>query len=156
MKLFYDMLVPFMPDSELDNENQLVPSKTKVAARQAMIELSNFQTTGNIICLYNAVFQACLYAKVDLVDKLLNLPEDVDIPEVSINDAVDICARLLFKSVNPDNAFELDRFICILLTVAHFAIESVNKEQAAKADAEASANEDKQISIEEVADHEKV
>ena len=150
MKLFYDMLVPFMPDSELDNENQLVPSKTKVAARQAMIELSNFQNTGNVVCLYNAVFQACLYKETDIVEKLLNLPEDIVIPEISIPDAVDMCAKMLFRSVDPKNAFDLDKFICILLTAAHFAIESINKEQAANADAEASANEDKQISIEEV------
>lgn len=153
MKLFYDMLVPFMPDSEMDAEGKLVPSESKIAGRQAMIELSNFQTSGNIICLYNAVFQACLYAKVDLVDKITNLPETVEIPEVSINEAVDICAKMLFQSVKPENTFDIDKFICILLTSAHFAIEAINKENSEKSEVDKKDDipvEDKQITIDEV------
>ena len=55
MKLYYDMLIPYMPDKDVDEEGKLVPSKQKEAGRTAMIELSNFQQTGNLINLYNAV-----------------------------------------------------------------------------------------------------
>lgn len=133
MKFYCDMFIPFMPDSEVNEEGKLVPSETKQAGRKAMIELDAFQNDGNIAHLYNSVVQACLYAKVDVVDTLVNLPEDIEIPNVSIQEAVNICAKLLFKSVNPNNGFELDKFICILLTASHFAIRAINAEKEAKA-----------------------
>ncbi len=133
MKLYYDMLIPYMPDKDVDEEGKLVPSKQREAGRTAMIELSSFQQTGNLINLYNAVLNACIYAGVDLIDEILGLSEDIEIPDVSINEAVDMCAKMLFKSINPDNEFEIDKFVAILLTAAHFGIESINAEHAAKA-----------------------
>ena len=94
----------------------MVPSKQKEAGRTAMIELSNFQQSGNLINLYNAVLNACIYAGVDLIDEILGLSEDIEIPDVSINAAVDMCAKMLFKSINPDNEFDIDKFVAILLT----------------------------------------
>lgn len=132
MKLFYDMLIPYMPDKDLDENGQLVPSKIREAGRNAMSELSEFQQTGAIICLYNAVFQACIYSETDLIDEILNLPKDLEIPEVSIEEAVDICARMLFESVNPNNKFDIDKFAGILLTSAHFAIEAIKANEAKK------------------------
>ena len=44
-----------------------------------------------------------------------------------------MCAKMLFKSINPDNEFDVDKFVAILLTAAHFGIESINAEHAAKA-----------------------
>lgn len=133
MKLFYDMFVPFMPDSDMNEEGKIVPSDSKMSGRKAMIELSNFQIDGNISHLYNAVLHACMYQKVDLVNTLVNIPEDVEIPNVSIQEAIDICAKMLFKSVNPNNGFDLNKFIGILLTSAHFALEAINSEKEPKA-----------------------
>lgn len=130
MKLYYDMLVPFMPDKDVDDEGKLIPSKSREAGRNAMIELSNFQRTGNLINLYNAALSGCIYAEVDLVDEILGLPEDLEIPDVSINEAIDMCAKMLFKSINPDNRFDIDKFVALLLTSAHFGIESIQAEQA--------------------------
>ena len=132
MKLYYDMFIPYMPDKDVDEEGKLVPSKTREAGRNAMIELSNFQRTGNLISLYNAVLNACIYAEVDLIDEILGLPEDLEIPDISITEAVDMCAKMLFKSINPENKFDINKFVAILLTAAHFGVESINAEQAAK------------------------
>lgn len=129
MKLFYDMLVPFMPDKDVDDDGKLIPSKSREAGRNAMIELSYFQRTGNLINLYNATLNGCIYAEVDLVDEILGLPEDLEIPNISINEAVDMCAKMLFKSINPDNHFDIDKFVALLLTSAHFGMESIQAEQ---------------------------
>lgn len=133
MKLYYDMFIPYMPDKDVDADGKLVPSKTREAGRNAMIELSNFQRTGNLVSLYNAVLNACIYAEVDLIDEILGLPEDLEIPDISITEAVDMCAKMLFKSINPKNEFDVDKFVALLLTSAHFGVESINAEQAAKA-----------------------
>lgn len=153
MKLYYDMFIPYMPDQEMDSEGKLTASKQKEAGRNAMIELSNFQRTGMVMSLYNAVFNVCIYKDVDLVDTILGLPEDLEIPNVSINDAVDMCAKMLFKSVNPKNEFDLNLFVGILLTTAHSAIESIQAEQEKAAAESAKEPEDKsQISLAEVMD----
>lgn len=128
MKLYYDMLIPFMPDSKVDENGNVVPDIQKIEGRKAMSELAEFQSSGNVLCLYNSVYHACLYADVDLYDKLLNLPEDIEIPAVSIADAVRICVDMLFRTSNPnsDEKFDIDRFICLLLTSAHFALETLS------------------------------
>jgi len=146
MKLFCDMFIPYMPDKDVNDKGELVPSKQREAARNAMIELDNFQKSGSILCLYNAVFQACTYAEVDLIDKILTIPESVEIPEISIEEAVDMCARMLFQSVKPDNKFDIDQFVGTLLTAAHFGLETI---RAAQANAE-KAEESKDAPKEEI------
>lgn len=133
MKIYYDMFIPFMPDSDVDGEGNLVPSKRKMAGRKAMIELANFQGDGNISHLYNSVLEACLYQEVDVINTICNIPEEVEIPNVSIQVAVDMCAKMLIRSVNPNNGFDINQFAGILLTAAHFALEAVRSEKEAKA-----------------------
>ena len=36
MKLFCDMFIPYMPDKEMNDRGELVPSKKREAARNAM------------------------------------------------------------------------------------------------------------------------
>lgn len=158
MKLFYDMLIPYMPDTEADATGKFVPSKQKVAGRQAMEELSKFQMSNNIIHLYQAVLYGCLYANVDLVDTILNLSDDIEIPSISINDALDLCARMLFQSIKTPESFEIDKFAAYILTSAHAAFVSINAQaEAAKQNASiseeepvAEAEDTQQISIEDV------
>lgn len=149
MKLFYDMLVPYMPDKDINDKGELEVSPSREAGRNAMIDLDNFQRTGVIMHLYNAVLHACIYAEVDLITEILELPEDLEIPEVSINDAVDICAKELFKSANPDNKFDVDKFVGILLTSAHFALDAIRNNREVQAPANDSSD-DGQISLDEV------
>lgn len=153
MKLFYDMLIPYMPDKDVNDAGELVSSKQREAARNSMIELSEFQNDGNLIHLYNAVFQACIFAGVDIIDTILNLSADIEIPEVSIYEAVDLCAKALFRSVNPENPFDINQFAGILLTAAHFGIVSI---KTATNTAEPQPEVDHQISIEEALNNEKV
>ena len=130
MKLFYDTLIPFMPDKDMNEKGELVPNKKREAARNAMIELANFQKSGTPISLYNSILFACAYAEKDLVDEILNIPETLEVPEVSIGKAVDICARMLFESIKPDATFDLDKFVGILLSTGHCLVEALNEEQA--------------------------
>lgn len=133
MKLYYDMYVPFMPDSRVNESGELVKDENKLAGRQAMVELSNFQRDGNIVHLYNAVLQSCIYMHLDVIDTITNIPEDLEIPSVSIEQAVEMCAKMLIRSVNPNNEFDINKFVGILLTASHFAIEAINNEREAKA-----------------------
>ncbi len=155
MKLFCDMFIPYMPDKDMNDDGDLIPSKQREAARTAMIELAQFQEDGNLIHLYNAVFQACIFAEVDLVDTILKLAanSEVKIPEVSIVEAVDICARMLFSAVKPDNPFDINQFTGILLTAAHFGIASIHEADAATGQQVAP---DPQISIEEALNNEEM
>ena len=129
MKIFYDMFIPYMPDQDINDRGELVASKSRESARDAMIDLANFQKTGAIMHLYHAVLHACMYAEVDLVTEILGLPDNLEIPNISINEAVDICAKDLFRSVNPNYKFDIDKFVSLLLTSAHFALEAIGEEQ---------------------------
>lgn len=120
MKLYYDMFVPFMPDVSQGDDGTLVKDERKIAGRQAMIELSNFQLSGNISSLYQSITFACKYANKDLVESILNNTKEVTIQEgTKVSDIIDEAANMLFSSVNPDNPFELDMFIANILTAAH-------------------------------------
>ena len=72
MKLFYDNLISFMPESIINN-GESVPDKHLVAARTAMIYLADFQNTHNVNSLYKSVDQIAIYADVDIVDLMLSL-----------------------------------------------------------------------------------
>lgn len=133
MKLYYDMFVPFMPDSSLNTEGEFIKDERKAACRQAMVELSNFQLTGNILSLYQSITYACKYADKELVNAILNNNKEVTIVEgTKVSDIIDEAAKLLFSSVNPNNEFDLDTFVADILTAAHVLFVSLQQDNIDK------------------------
>ena len=152
MKLYYDMLVPYMPDSITDAEGKLVENPRLLAGRKAMIELSAFQNTSELTHIYQAVIYACQYAECDLVDTILGIPEDLVIADGStISGLMDSAASTLFKSIKPgdENAFDINLFVANVLNVAH-ALISVSANQSVQEELQESSDSGDQISIEEV------
>ena len=121
MKLYYDTLIAFMPDSVRTEDGRLIQDPQKLAGRKALIELAKYQNEGNIMSLYQSVLEACIYAGVDLVDTILQLSaysdkvEYHDMPQILI----DHCAKMLFQSIKPDYDFNIELFLSNILTAAH-------------------------------------
>ena len=105
MRLFYDILVPYLPDG---------------SCREAMIELSKFQTSQNVSCLFKSVLNACDYANCNAIDTILNITNYPDFPDgTSVDNMLDTAAKLLFQSVKPNATFNIDTFVANVLTAAH-------------------------------------
>ena len=120
MRFYYDMFVPYMPDAVRNEQGELVRNDQLAAGRQAMIELSKFQTSGEIMCLYQSVLQACIYAGTDLVDTILNIPADMELADGStISSLLDEAAKSLFASIKVDVTFDINLFVLNVLNVAH-------------------------------------
>ena len=129
MKLYYDMLIPYMPDAVQDENGELVQNDQKIAGRRAMSELANFQNNGNVISLYQSVIYACTYAGVDLVDTILSIPEDIDFePGVTVIATIDDAAKLLFKSIKPGESFDIHRYVANILMAVHAILSNQETE----------------------------
>lgn len=138
MKLFYDNLVPFMPNSIVVDE-QRVPDVKLEAARKTMIMLAEFQRFHNPASLYEAIYQISIYADVNIVD-LIFYALNENLTEGTIDDLLDIAAKNLFKTIAPDyepGSFDYKHFTAILLSIAHSVF--VIQEQYAMEQREASA-----------------
>lgn len=122
MKLFYDNLISYMPDSIIDN-GEVVPNPKLAAARQAMKLLANFQNTHNVNSLYESVHQIAIYADIDIVDLMLSL-KDVQVENAPIDDLLDIAAKNLFKTITNSEDFDYKYYSAILLSVAHSVLEA--------------------------------
>lgn len=124
MKLYYDMLLPYMPDCVLNEEGKQVPDKRKESGRKAMEELVKFQVTNNPLCLYQAVLNICIYADVDLVDTILHTHDidgvDEDMDPIAL---IDQAAYSLFKSIKPSYEFYATDCISHLLMAAHWYVD---------------------------------
>ena len=128
MKLFYDNLISFMPESIINN-GESVPDKHLVAARTAMIYLADFQNTHNVNSLYKSVDQIAIYADVDIVDLMLSL-KDIQVEEGKIDDLLDIAAKNLFKTISQygkEDQFDCRYYAAILLSVAHAVMDAQRK-----------------------------
>lgn len=132
MELFYDVLVPYMPDTVKSETGEMVSSETLSAGRKAMMELSEFQLTGNLMALYQAVLSACKYAEKDFVDTLTNIPDDMTVDKDStVRQLVDESAIMLFKSINPEKyPFDLNRFVVNIMVAAHLVFIMVRQDAA--------------------------
>ena len=120
MKLYYDTLIPYMPDSITNESGELVADERKSAGRKAMIELANFQNDGNTLSLYQSVIFACTYADVDLVDTITNIPTDIEISfGATVDSMLDEAATMLFKSIKPTEPFDINKFVADVLTASH-------------------------------------
>lgn len=151
MKLYYDMLVPYMPDAVLGDNGELIPNDQKAAGRNAMIELSKFQQSGGLNCLYHSVIYACTYAGVDLVDTIINLPEELNVPDgVTLTSVIDESAKNLFKSIKPSYQFDINSFVVNILTVAHIILENSAKQPTENPSVENIDEDSKQMNIDEV------
>lgn len=145
MKLYYDMLLPYMPDSIKNDDGEYIQDGTKVAGRQAMLALSAFQNKGDVGALYQAVLFACNYVGVDLVDVVLDsfdgsFPAD----DTTIYGLVDEAAIALFKSIKSDYIFDIKQFVSNVLTAAHYALVQIEASKAAT-EAENSEKSDEEI-----------
>lgn len=126
MKLYYDMLIPYMPDSVSGESGELIRDDKKAAGRKAMDELASFQNTGSILALYQSVIDACIYAGVDLVDTITNIPSDITAPEgISAEALIDEAAIMLFKSIKPTETFDIFKFVVNVLTTAHILTRAI-------------------------------
>lgn len=142
MKLYYDMLVPYMPDKFRNEAGDLVEDPQRAAGRNAMIQLSQYQMTGDTECLYQAIIYACIYTGDDLVDIILGIPENMDIPDgITVSQLIDDAAKLLFSSIKPMNDLDIYTFACNLLNAAHALVEHSAKQQAAQLNAVAATEE---------------
>lgn len=128
MKLYYDMLIAYMPDAAIDDEGKYVADSTKAAGRKAMMELANFQNSGNIMALYQSVIFACTYASVDLVDTIYelskpNAPTSIDL-NTSVEYLLNSAAMQLFESIKPDITFDYLDYVAEVLTAIHILLVS--------------------------------
>lgn len=117
MKLFYDNLISFMPNSVMV-DGKAIPDRKLDAARKAMIMLADFQTTRNVSSLYESVHQISIYADIDIVDLILSLT-DIEVDVGKLDDLLDIAAKNLFKTVTDAKSFDYKYYSAILLSVAH-------------------------------------
>lgn len=130
MKLYYDMLIAYMPDATINDEGKYVADSTKAAGRKAMMELANFQNSGNLMALYQSVIFACTYAGVDLVDTIYelskpNAPINISIdPSTSVEHLLNSAAMELFESIKPDITFDYLGFVAEVLTAIHILLVS--------------------------------
>lgn len=141
MRLYYDMLVPYMPDAVTNESGEMVTDERKVAGRKAMMELANFQASGNALPLYQAAIFACTYAEQDLVQTIMDITAGDSAIIISentpIGDMVDTAAKELFKSIKPDTEFNCDLFVANVLTAAHTIMQmSISNAQASEPNSE--------------------
>lgn len=140
MKLYYDMLIPYMPNSIINENGEAEYNAVYDAGREAMKNLSIFQKDpSNIIPLYQAVINACAYAERDLVDVILGAISHVDVsPDADVPTLLDESAQLLFMSISKNyqtetEKFDVEKFIAYILTATHILL-CVAAEMSANAD----------------------
>ena len=148
MKLFYDMMIPYIPDVMVFDDGTVVPDPKKAACRNAMVELSKFQNTGELICLYRAVDYACTYADTNIVDVILGLSDKLEIPDVSLEHLIDIAARLLFISIKPEAKFDINMFASYVLSAAHSGLVYINEQNMRQENV--TEKSDNQISLDDI------
>ena len=126
MKLFYDTLVPYMPDAVRDESGQLIKDEVKQMGRQCMMDLANFQNNHDVMVLSLSIIHACSYASVDLVDTVI-ANKDVAIPDKPPTQLLDDAAIMLFKSIKDAEKFDIVDFVAHMLTVIHMFMNSPEK-----------------------------
>lgn len=121
MKLYYDNLVAYMPDSVLVDDKP-VSDKKLTAARKAMVHLSDFQNGHNISDLYESIRYVSIYSEVNIQDLLFSL-KDIQIGETTeLDNLLDIAAKNLFQTATPNydpKSFDYKYYTAILMYVAH-------------------------------------
>ena len=121
MKLYYDNLLAYMPDSIIV-DGKAIPDSKLSATRKAMMCLSDFQNSHDISYLYESIRQVSIYSEVNIVDLMLSL-KDVEIDtNQKLDDLLDIAAKNLFQTITPNYdalSFDYKYYSAILMYVAH-------------------------------------
>ena len=135
MELYYDMLIPYMPDGVNGEDGTVTNKESLEAGRKAMIALSEFQLTGNVMALYQSVIHACKYADKDFIETVLSIPDDIKFDDTdTVGKLVDRSAKILFRSINPEKyPFDLDTFTANILMASHLVFLAIQQNsQSAK------------------------
>ena len=125
MKLFYDNLYPFMPNSKIIDDTPVIDPKLD-ALRRAMVMLAEFQNTHNLVALYESVHQISIFADIDITKLILSL-ETVKEIEGKAGELLDVAAKQLFLTSAPNydyTTFDYKKYAVILLSVAHSLLEA--------------------------------
>lgn len=121
MKLYYDNLLAYMPDSIIV-DGKAIPDSKLTATRKAMMCLSDFQNSHDITYLYESIRQISIYSDVNIVDLMLSL-KDIEIDtNQRLDDLLDIAAKNLFQTISPNydvESFDYKYYSAILMYVAH-------------------------------------
>ena len=119
MKIYYDMLVPYMPNRKIVNDKAIDDPKL-AAARQTMVMLASFQNEHTLNALYDAVYQISIYGDINIVDLIYSL-EEVEVPSGKVDELLDNEANKLFKTILSEDPYSFDykQFAAILLSVGH-------------------------------------
>jgi hypothetical protein len=129
MKLYYDNLVAYMPDSVVV-DGKPIPDSKLTAARRAMMSLSDFQNSNNIADLYESIRQISIYSEISIPDLLFSL-KDIEIDETqNLDSLLDIAAKNLFQTATPNydpKSFDFRYYTALLMYVAHAALIIKNR-----------------------------
>ncbi len=121
MKLYYDNLLAYMPDSIIV-DGKAIPDSKLTATRKAMMCLSDFQNSHDITYLYESIRQISIYSDVNIVDLMLSL-KDIEIDtNQRLDDLLDIAAKNLFQTISSNydvESFDYKYYSAILMYVAH-------------------------------------
>lgn len=129
MKLYYDMYVPYMPQGNIDKDGNIVPNDRIASARHAMIQLANFQNTGDISYLYKSIISACVYCDVDVID-ILSTMAKIDIPaDVSIDYLLDDCAKQLLRTIKYEE-LDIARYVAYISFTTHILAQMIAQANA--------------------------
>jgi hypothetical protein len=129
MKLYYDMYVPYMPQGNIDKDGNIAPDDRIAAARHAMIQLANFQNTGDISYLYKSIISACAHCDADVID-ILSTMTKVDIPsDVSIDYLLDDCANQLLRTIKHEE-LDIARYVAYISFTTHILAQMIAQANA--------------------------
>ena len=119
MKLYYDMLIPFMPVQRLV-DGKLVDDPKLAAARQTVVMLASFQNESELNSLYGAVYQLSIYGDTNMAELLYSL-DDVSCASGKLDEILDTEVEHLFKTILSDDPYSFDykHFVATLLVAAH-------------------------------------
>lgn len=139
MKLYYDVLLPFMPEQHIDTEtNQAVIDPKLQKLRGVLANLSDYQMSGNPWCLSYAIIQLCEVYELNVIETITKVVEDTYDPfstEMGTNDMVlnNIAKSIFLLSVNDLDKFNVFHSIADLLYLMHMQYDRIRLLQSVAA-----------------------
>lgn len=140
MKLYYDMLIPFMPEQKVDSETDaLVDDSIAINFKSALINLSDFQNSRNPLFLYRSILNVCKALNLNVGTAVLdairnaNSPVDGDAVEHDgiIDSLIDSAAIMIFEIAGQETPrFDVTTYIANLLYAAHITFQTLTSNSA--------------------------
>lgn len=123
MKLYYDMLIPFMPEKRVDSETgEYVEDPKLITLKSALISLADYQISLDPLYLYQSIIRACDYCDIAMVDAVNRALEN----DIAEGDRVDDAALMIFNNLKQDAIpFDIYTFVSLLLTSAHTRLDVI-------------------------------